>query len=283
MILYNLKWGDFMRNTEKLSDEYLCINHCDHEKDYLTDVVRLRENGCIDYLLLYPVKGYFYIIENNEKIKIEAGNIVLYRPHEKQHYIYEKNTDSFTYYIHFTGTICEHYIKRLGFDKGRYFNVGISNTIIRLIEKIIREEKLQNTYYNDINNGYLAQILSLLGRHHSNLSLEEDYIERSEKISEICLMMHKEYASNKKPSDYAKLSFLSESKFYKAFKQTKGISPGQYLLNIRLSKAEEMLDCTDLSINEICNMTGFSDQNYFSRVFKKHTKLTPSQYRHKFK
>jgi AraC-like DNA-binding protein len=52
------------------------------------------------------------------------------------------------------------------------------------------------------------------------------------------------------------------------------------LINImRIQMAKDMLTNTDSPISKIANDVGFDDQNYFSRLFKKYTKLSPSQYR----
>jgi two-component system response regulator YesN len=51
------------------------------------------------------------------------------------------------------------------------------------------------------------------------------------------------------------------------------------MLGIRIDRAKELLDFTDKSIAEVAEASGFSDQNYFARTFKKVTGMTPSQYR----
>lgn len=63
------------------------------------------------------------------------------------------------------------------------------------------------------------------------------------------------------------------------FKKHTGKSINQYLNQLRLNMASAMLRETELSIDEICERTGFSDISYFSRVFKKGLKCTPAKYR----
>jgi len=52
----------------------------------------------------------------------------------------------------------------------------------------------------------------------------------------------------------------------------------EYLTKIRLDKAKELMKNSNLSIKEICFKVGFADPNYFSHIFKKTEKLTPSEY-----
>ena len=53
----------------------------------------------------------------------------------------------------------------------------------------------------------------------------------------------------------------------------------QYLTNVRLEKAKEMLRNSDAKTYEIAEKSGFSEPNYFSFIFKKNVGVSPSQYR----
>lgn len=60
------------------------------------------------------------------------------------------------------------------------------------------------------------------------------------------------------------------------------MSPNEYLLHIRFSKAKQLLlQERQLTIAEIAYQAGFSDPNYFSRAFKQHAGQTPSTFRNK--
>ena len=63
------------------------------------------------------------------------------------------------------------------------------------------------------------------------------------------------------------------------FKLYYSVTPKAYLLQVRLLKAKELLITTDKLSREIANALGFSDELYFIRFFKKHTGLTPKQFR----
>ena len=98
-------------------------------------------------------------------------------------------------------------------------------------------------------------------------------------IEEVCRYMNANYSENYPISQYAKMCNLSESRFSHLFKECTGSSPAKYILNIKIQRAKELLENTDLSILQISEIVGMQTQNYFSRVFKKHTGISPVKYR----
>ena len=72
---------------------------------------------------------------------------------------------------------------------------------------------------------------------------------------------------------------ISPYYFSKLFKETTGENFIEYLTNLRMDKAKELLETTECSMKEICVKTGYSDPNYFSRSFKKNVGVTPTEYK----
>ena len=74
---------------------------------------------------------------------------------------------------------------------------------------------------------------------------------------------------------------LSKSQMCREFKKYYNQTPYQYLLNKRITIAENLLVRTSLSIREISNQLCFVDEYYFSNIFKKKNGLSPRMYRNK--
>lgn len=80
-------------------------------------------------------------------------------------------------------------------------------------------------------------------------------------------------------ADVASEAGYSEGHFYRLFKQLTGESPSHFLTTIRIRHAGNLLKHTNFSLAEITKSSGFNDQFYFSRVFKKWLGVSPSQFR----
>lgn len=76
---------------------------------------------------------------------------------------------------------------------------------------------------------------------------------------------------------------ISPYYFSKLFKEETGSNFVEYLTNLRMSRAKELLKEESRSMKEICMEVGYSDPNYFSRIFKKNVGLTPTEYREREK
>ena len=72
---------------------------------------------------------------------------------------------------------------------------------------------------------------------------------------------------------------LSMYHFARAFKQSEGITPHDYLVQCRVRRAQELLAGTDLPLSEIALAAGFSDQSHCARRFREQMGVTPSDYR----
>lgn len=79
--------------------------------------------------------------------------------------------------------------------------------------------------------------------------------------------------------DVSRTVDISPYYFSKLFKQETGENFIEYLTNIRIENAKKLLHNRVLSIKNICADTGYSDPNYFSRIFKKSVGVTPTEYR----
>jgi AraC family transcriptional regulator len=80
-------------------------------------------------------------------------------------------------------------------------------------------------------------------------------------------------------SDLAAVAGLSQYHFIRAFRDTVGLPPYQYVLSERIQRAKGLLSQPDLSLLDVALAVGFSDASELNRVFRKFVGVTPTAYR----
>ena len=83
--------------------------------------------------------------------------------------------------------------------------------------------------------------------------------------------------------DLARAAGMSERSLSRSFHSALGQSPIEYLLNVRLQRAEELLLAGPTPISQIAFEVGFGDANYFTRQFRKRRGLSPRQFRKQYR
>lgn len=90
---------------------------------------------------------------------------------------------------------------------------------------------------------------------------------------------HEHYREELNIESYIESNGFGMSSFFRKFKHYTGVTPLQYLINIRLSNAKKLLETTDHSVSEIASLTGYDNALYFSRLFHKHIGMSPREYK----
>ncbi len=102
------------------------------------------------------------------------------------------------------------------------------------------------------------------------------------RLSEVLSYIGQNYAKDITLETLAKKASMSETTLYRMFRKTFGESPVNYVITVRIGHARELLANSNRAISDIAWEIGFHDSNYFSRHFKKHTGMTPREYRRRF-
>lgn len=98
-------------------------------------------------------------------------------------------------------------------------------------------------------------------------------------VSRAQSLIERRYAEPLKIGDLAASVFLSTGRFTELFRAEVGCSPREYLGQVRIQAAKQLLRETDLSISSIASHIGFPDPAYFTRFFRQQVGLSPSEFR----
>ena len=162
---------------------------------------------------------------------------------------------------------------------------GLETSLIRLLEI------LRGDYYSDDIRTFVDEVLSMTCDYHELENQVLDYIRRYsdtqyyQNISDdlpgnIREDLDKNFTSQISMKDIAAKYHVSPSYLSTLFKKTYGISPNEYIMEKRMTKAKDLLRVfPPINIKQISSLTGYSDPYYFSRLFKMSVGMSPTQYR----
>ena len=156
-------------------------------------------------------------------------------------------------------------------------NIFHFELIRKKINQMITEYKTKQVGYKTLVTGEFYSLSVLLSRIYSSsrFDQENDVIGMAKSIAYI----ESHYTSEIPIEMLAKIAGFSTRHYTRRFFEIKQTTPTHYIQAMRLEKACYYLNNSDLSMSAIAQLCGFSDSNYFSRLFRKHYGISPTVYR----
>ena len=247
-----------------------------HPTRYLFDI---RKGRTLDeYQLLYITKGQgVFFSESGGRHKVKEGEMFLLFPGERHTYRPDESTGWNEYWIGFNGRIMADWVKEGFFPKeSPVFNVGLNEDLISLYKRAIVIADAQEANYQQALSGIACNLVSMALYLSRNKDFSSSDI--SAQINSAKIAVH-ENVSTITPEELARLVCMSYSKFRKIFKEYTGFAPSQYIQEVRINMAKEMLTNTSRSIKEIAFELGYENKDYFFTAFRKVSGMTPGGYR----
>ena len=256
---------------------------------YLTDIgfypqakdhFREREGGCGQYIFIYCVEGQGWFKTENKQI-VEAGTFFIIPKHHYHSYGSCQNNPWSIYWVHFNGESAHHYYQKYyKHNQGKPLKIDFLEERIQLFEDIF--ETLEMGYQEDnliYSSSCLANFLGsfIFYSQFARARTENELNPLDKSIH----FMKENLDKNLSLADLAHNANYSKSYYCRIFKNKTGWPPIAYYNHLKIQKACQLLDNTDLRINQIAYKLGFKDPYYFSRMFKKIMNLPPKYYRDK--
>ncbi len=239
------------------------------------------QNGRIlnEYQLVYIAKGSGYFSSQScKRQKVQAGTMILLFPGEWHSYYPDPETGWSEYWVGFRGMHIDRRVEKRFFIKEEpLHDIGLSATIVELYDDIIELASQEKSGYQQIISSIVLHILGSVYYKKRNRTFADNRV--IDKINEARILMRETIEEPLSPEDIASNLGLGYSWFRRMFKEYTGVSPAQYQMQLRLSRAKELLIGTSLNVSEIAYRLKFENAGQFSTFFKKKEKLTPSQFR----
>lgn len=223
------------------------------------------------YIFVLVNKGSAVLLKEQE-ITFASHDLLVMHPNEKIHY---KALEPWSItWLGLYGEAVEELVKKLGITRDNpIIHISLYNAVGEIMNKICDISKKQVAFSKFTIISLIYEFFSLLIQNSNSNCVEDDY------ITSAIRMFDYNYASAITVDQVANRLTLNTAYFSRVFSERMGISPKQYLLNKRIERAKELLIKTNASIFEIANSVGYDNQFYFSRLFKKHVKVPPLEYR----
>ena len=149
--------------------------------------------------------------------------------------------------------------------------------ILPLLRELLRESRSFDPASRTCRLGFLMVLLCKLTRFYCASRKKQDLI--PDGVNEVLEYMNKHFREEIPVESLPKMSRMSRSSFLRTFRNVAGTTPLQYQLRLRINYACRELQETDEPVTHIAFRSGFTDSNYFTRVFHKMVGMTPRQYR----
>lgn len=268
-----------------------------------------RKRKASEYILYLIKKGDMHLKENGKELKLLPGDVCILDPR----YQHEGITSSWCeyYYIHFSNQkmvdiaedeqlwncLVENRQKALQSDiysyemceqtkiylpKQYHFeNYSSLLKVYELLEEAKRQNEEKKEYYKILCACKVQEALAEISRCFTStqiLNQKETLPKFYPIVQEVLTLLNNEY-KEKISSEFLEKRFNRNFDYMnRVFKQITGKTIFQYLTDVRINKAKMLLLSSALTIAEVGEKSGFPDEYYFSRVFKKITGESPTAY-----
>lgn len=246
------------------------------EEDNAVLRISAQPKTSLRYVLHFIVdgKGYFQSDEI-EKTELSAGDAFVVYKNSTSLYYSNKTQPLHYFWIGFDEDESENILSYIGFSKK--FPVLSFNNATKIADSF---SILFEDYKSTDNFRFLSSFYELMHTLKiNNTTLQENTPNENDIFFKAIEYMKINLDKNLKVKDLANYLYIDRSYFSKIFKEKYKVSPYQYYMQLKISKAEFLVKTTCYSLSEISNMLGFTNNFMFSKTFKQYYGVVPSSLR----
>ena len=237
------------------------------------------------YLFHYVLSGTGRLMANDSRgisheYQIRSGEGFMIFPRQINTYIADPKLPWEYIWIEFDGMRAREIIETAGLSPDH----PVYHAACKDLRENMKDEMLYIAEHHDAPPfhlmGHLYLFIDYLSRSSSSQIATSGRV-RDFYIKEALNYIEQNFQNDISVENIASFCGLNRTYFGRIFKETVGKSPQQFLLSYRMAKAAELLKLTDLSISDIGNAVGYSNQLHFSRAYKNVYGVSPREWRNK--
>ncbi len=230
--------------------------------------------GRKDYYLIYITKGTLYYKSCGVETYLNPFDAIVLPPNTPYIQRQDTNEELNFLWVHFTGNNVEDILHQLGIMKFPFINkVNQSNHLQTRFQRLFDCFVKNDEFMERDLCASLEKLLIELAR-----AIKENNKPRVS-LSKSLSYINNHYNTQIKIPDLAKMDALSMTQYNLHFKNQIGMPPTKYIISLRMDLARELIVSSNLSLMQIALTCGYEDYNFFAKVFKKHTGISPKKFR----
>lgn len=235
------------------------------------------ENITPGYDKFYFVEdGEFALIVNGTYREIRKNQLVLLPCNSTQTYYHFSDALATKYWVHFTMPYRDRDLLEL-LELPVVTTVDDPTEVTELFRTILGQDQEATLSAPLIQKAALCRLFAYFVDHTQMPDTKE--MLNNEKLAEVLAYIDKHLCEPLTVRRLGEVMHLHPNYFIRYFKENTGVSPMRYIQDLRIERAQQLLQTEDLPIQNIATQLGFTSSYYFARVFKQHTGFTPSVYR----
>jgi AraC-like DNA-binding protein len=215
---------------------------------------------------------------SNTAVRIEAGHVFLFFPGVWHRYTPAADTGWHEHWIGFNGDIARHWLRHK-FISAQHpvIKIRAEDTMLATFSRVMESIRGNRPALQQILSGLTALLVGLTYSAQQGEATAD--LQNANLIELAVARVQNEFARDLDMKQLAQELGVGYSWFRANFAAHTGLSPHQYLLELRIARARSLLAETEFSVKEIALQSGFEDEHYFSRLFRQKLNVTPGQWR----
>ncbi|HEY4415219.1 MAG TPA: AraC family transcriptional regulator [Verrucomicrobiae bacterium] len=242
----------------------------------------VRKNGCPEIIFIYCAEGEGWCEIAGRHHEIAKNQLLVIHANTPHVYGAGKLKPWTIHWFHAAGENVPFYLERLGVSLPKpVVPLGGDVQLFSLFEEVLEGLEAGFTQTHLIYAAHsLTHLMGLILRHKEEFGHGETTVR--ERIDKSIEFMKGHLRQPLTIATLAALVNLSRSHYTTLFRRVTGYAPLNYLNHLRMQRAVQLLNTTELSIKQISDQLGFSDQFYFSRAFRKMHNHSPTEHRRRY-
>lgn len=235
--------------------------------------INKNDHGRLDYCLIYLVSGQLQDIITADTVLVSPGDAVIIPPNTPWKFSCTGDHIGF-YCVHFTGSEVENLLNEYRIKLFPNVNkISTNNELPKRFNRLFDGFSKKDRYKTRELANFLDGILIEAARSIENEKFDKSILSKSIRY------INEFYTTSIKIATLAKMENMCVTLYNKHFKSIMGIPPTKYIIKLRMQYACELLSNSEMQINQIANLCGYKDDNFFIRVFKKYLGCSPLIYK----